>query len=307
MPRTLSLLTFATLTMIFLSCASQRVQSLAKATQEALELVKQEAQRAIQLTTEKMRNYEVDSDIGEKVIQNLQVVEKKVDEQLARVNEADRTNNREAILKFAEQTNVIIQSALTDLKSLNDLYEISTFSQFETATFFPTGGYNIPSDKMEEARVSLEPIVQRIIRFIGEHPKQKFVAVIVCSGFSDESPVGKESPLYQSLVDKMDQSNPSRQAMNVKLSELRAKTIAKLLVDIIKVNEGMIPNPRLINYDIKWIGRGEALPYPDRIKDYKVVDKRRRMVSLIWNVLPGSLYIEGVNAEAINQKVVQKD
>ncbi|HYC29444.1 MAG TPA: hypothetical protein VEB42_11515, partial [Chitinophagaceae bacterium] len=174
-----------------------------------------------------------------------------------------------------------------------------------TATFFPTGGYTIPAEKMEEARVSLEPIVQRILKFIGEHPKQKFVAVIVCSGFSDESPIGKESPLYQSVLDKMDQPNTSRQAMNTKLSELRAKSIAKLLVDIIKVNEGMIPDPKLVNYDIRWLGRGEALPYPDKVKDYKAVDKRRRMVSLIWNVLPGSLYIEGVNAEALSKKDIQ--
>lgn len=300
--RKLSIVAFAAFAMILASCASSRVQSLAKATQEALELVKKEAQRAIQLTTEKIRSYEVDSAIGKQVIQNLQVVETKVDEQLAKVDEVDRSNNREAILKFAEQTNVIIQSALTDLKSLNDLYEVSTFSQFETATFFPTGGYVIPTEKMEEARVSMEPIVQRIIKFIGDHPKQRFVAVIVCSGYSDESPVGKESPLYRSLLDKMDKPNPTRQEMNTKLSELRAKSIAKLLVDIIKVNEGAIPNPRLINYDIKWLGRGEALPYPDKVNDYKAVDKRRRMVSLIWNVLPGSLYIEGVNADVMHQQ-----
>lgn len=298
--RTLFLLALSAI--ILSSCASSRVQSLAKATQEALELVKQEAQRAIQLTTEKVRNNEVDTDIGRKVIQNLENVEKKVDEQLAKANEVDRSNNREAILKFAEQTNVIIQSALTDLKSLNDLYEVSTFSQFETATFFPTGGYIIPNEKMEEAKQSLEPVVQRIIKFIGEHPNQKFVAVIVCSGFSDESPIGQGSPLYHSVLGKMEKPNTSRQAMNTKLSELRAKSIAKLLVDIIKTNEGLIPNPRLINYDVKWMGRGEELPYPNRIKDYKAVDKRRRMVSLIWNVLPGSLYIEGVNAEALTQK-----
>ncbi|HYF31830.1 MAG TPA: hypothetical protein VD993_11985 [Chitinophagaceae bacterium] len=300
--RTLFFFVFAAFTMILASCASSRVQSLAKATQEALELVKQEAQRAIQLTAEKIRNYEVDSDIGKQVIENLQVVENKVDQQLAKVDELDKSNNREAILRFAEQTNVIIQSALTDLKSLNDLYEVSTFSQFETATFFPTGGYTIPAEKMEEARISMEPIVQRIIKFIGDHPKQRFVAVIVCSGFSDESPVGKESPLYKSLLDKMGKPNPTRQEMNTKLSELRAKSIAKILVDLIKVNEGAIPNPRLINYDIKWLGRGETLPYPDKVKDYKPVDKRRRMVSLIWNVLPGSLYIEGVNADVLNQQ-----
>jgi len=89
--------------------------------------------------------------------------------------------------------------------------------------------------------------------------------------------------------------------MNKKLSELRAKTIAKLLVDIIKVNEGLIPDPRLINYDIKWLGKGEALPYPDKVADYKAVDKRRRMVSLIWNVLPGSLYIKNLHEEPLTQ------
>ena len=301
MRRNLILLGFSGMIILMMSCASSRVQSLTKATQEALELVKAEAQRAIRLTAEKVKNYEVDPDIGKEIISNLQSTEKKVDEQLVQVNRVEATNNREEILKFAEKTNVIIQSALTDLKSLNDLYDVATFSQFETATFFPTGGYIIPSEKMDEAKISLEPIVQRIIKFIGDHPKQRFVAVIVCSGFSDESPVGKESPLYKSLLEKMTKANPTRSEMNNKLSELRAKSIAKLLVDIIKVNEGLIPNPALINYDIKWLGKGEAYPYPDKVKDYKPVDKRRRMVSLIWNVLPGSLYIKGLQGEAVTQ------
>jgi hypothetical protein len=173
---------------------------------------------------------------------------------------------------------------------------VSTFSQFETATFFPTGHYIIPSEKMDAAKKSIEPIVQRIIKFFGDHPKQRFVAVIVCYGFSDETVVSKESELYPSLVSKMKTNNPTRQQLNTKLSELRAKTIATLLVDLIKVNEGLVPNPKLINYDIKWLGKGEALPYPDKIKDYKADDKRRRMVSLIWNVLPGSLYAQGLNS-----------
>ncbi len=301
MLRKTSLIQFAGIMFLLASCAGSRVQSLTKATHEALELVKLEAQRAIRLTAEKVRNYEVDPDIGKEIIQNLQSAEKKVDAQLLQVAQMEKTNNREEILKFAEKTNVVIQSALTDIKSLNDLYDVATFSQFETATFFPTGGYNIPAEKMDEAKQSLEPIVQRIIKFIGDHPKQRFVAAIVCYGFSDESPVGKESPLYKSLLEKMENQNPNRHEMNKKLSELRAKSIAKLLVDIIKVNEGLIPDARLINYDIKWLGKGEVLPYPDKVKDYKAIDKRRRMVSLIWNVLPGSLYIKGIQEEAVTQ------
>lgn len=300
MLRKLTLLGLASATILIAGCASSRVQNLTKATQEALELVKQETQRAIKLTEEKIKNSEVDEEIGQQIVENLETTEKKVDAQLVQVAEIEQSKNREEILKFTERTNVVIQSALTDLKSLNDLYEVATFSQFETATFFPTGGYTIPPEKMEEAKLSMGPIVQRIIKFIGEHPKQQFVAAIVCYGFSDETPVGKESALYKSLLDKMDDPNPDSRQMNKKLSELRAKSIAKLLVDIIKVNEGMIPDPRLINYDIKWMGKGEALPYPDKISDYKAVDKRRRMVSLIWNVLPGSLYIKNLE-EPVSQ------
>jgi hypothetical protein len=287
---------------MFVSCGpSKQVAELTKTTQETLELVKKEAQRAIAMTVEKVKNYEVDPDIGKEIIHNLKETEKKIDTQLAAASEVEKSGNREAILKFAERTNVIIQSALTDLKSLNDLYDISTFSSFETATFFPAGGFGIPPEKQEEAKKSIEPIVQRIIKFFGDHPRQRFVAVIVCYGFSDETAISKESPLYNPLLAKMKTNNPTRQELNVKLSELRAKSIANLLVDLIKTNEGLIPNPKLINYDIKWMGKGEELPYPDKIKDYKAEDKRRRMVSLIWNVLPGSLYAQGLsNDTAMN-------
>jgi hypothetical protein len=290
----------AGLTLGLTSCfgPSKQVQSLTKTTQETLELVKKEAQRAIALTVEKVKNYEVDPDIGKEIIRNLKESERKIDTQLAVAAQLEKTGTKEEILQFAERTNVIIQSALTDLKSLNDLYDISTFSSFETATFFPAGGFGIPPDKQDEAKKSIEPIVQRIIKFFGDHPRQRFVAVIVCYGFSDETPIAKESPLYSPLLAKMKTNNPTRQELNVKLSELRAKSIANLLVDLIKINEGLIPNPKLINYDIKWMGKGEELPYPDRVKDYKADDKRRRMVSLIWNVLPGSLYAQGLSNES---------
>lgn len=301
MIRNLLVILITTGAMILSSCTSQKkVEDLTKATREALELVKQEAQRAIRLTSQKVQNNEVDPEIGKEVITNLQVAEKKVDTQLVAAAVMNKGGNRDDILKFAEKSNVIIQSALTDLKSLNDLYDVATFSQFETATFFPTGGYIIPAEKIDDAKASLEPVVQRMIKFFGDHPKQRFVAVIVCYGFSDETPIAKESSLYPSLLAKMTIANPTRQELNSKLSELRAKSIASLLVDVIKVNEGMIPDPRLINYDIKWLGKGESLPYPDKIKDYKPVDKRRRMVSLIWNVLPGSLYNKGLEGNAKN-------
>src|SRR5215813_13336396 len=115
--------------MILSSCTSQKkVEDLTKATREALELVKQEAQRAIRLTEQKVVNNEVDPEIGKQVISNLQVAEKKVDTQLVAVANVQKTGSRDDILKFAEKSNLIIQIALTDLKSLNDLYDVGTFT-----------------------------------------------------------------------------------------------------------------------------------------------------------------------------------
>jgi hypothetical protein len=96
-------------TMICASCASsKRVNELTKTTQETLELVKREAQRAIELTMQKVRDYEVDPDIGKEIVSNLQAAEKKVDAQIVEAAAVEKTGNREEILKFAEKTNVII-------------------------------------------------------------------------------------------------------------------------------------------------------------------------------------------------------
>ena len=85
MLRKFTLLGLVSAFILLAGCASSRVQNLTKATQEALELVKLEAQRARKLTEEKVKNYEVDQEVGEQIIANLETTEKKVDEQLVQV------------------------------------------------------------------------------------------------------------------------------------------------------------------------------------------------------------------------------
>jgi hypothetical protein len=46
-----------------------------------------------------------------------------------------------------------------------------------------------------------------------EHPKQRICGHTVCYGFSDETPVGKESQ-HKSLLDKMEEPNPESRQMN---------------------------------------------------------------------------------------------
>jgi hypothetical protein len=182
---------------------------------------------------------------------------KQVDTQLAVCRQLERTGTREEFLQFAERTHLAIQNVRTNHKTLHDLYDISTWSQFETATFFTTDSFNIPSEKTDEAKKAIEPVAQRIVRFFSDHPRQKFEAVIVCSGtFANQEP-------------------------NARVYELRGRAVANLLIEQIKSYEEFIPNPQLIHYDIKWVNQEE--PNAGR-------SKHPQIVSLTWHLLPASLY-----------------
>ena len=264
-------------------------KSVVLTTTNELEMVKKEADNAIMLTARKIKDVEVDPDTGKEIIDSLKGIIKNADSLLTVCAHLDSVGRREEILRFIELAGASIQKEKKTLNCLNDLYNISTNYQFETDPYFPEGIYGIPPYKQDEANKSIGPIVQDIIKFLNDHPGQRFVTVITCYCFTDETPVKTE--LISAITAKVcTRGRFTRQELNVKLSELRAKSIMNLVVDQIKSYQGFIPNPNLVSYDIKWWGRGEQLPYPDKIKDYKPEDKRRRLVQLTWHLLPGSLY-----------------
>ncbi|AEW02207.1 hypothetical protein A4D02_34590 [Niastella koreensis] len=234
-----------------LGCPSHAVQSLTKTRQEILELVKKEFMGAISLTVEKVKKYEMDPDIGKEIIRSIRNEERKIDTQLAVVQQLELNGTKEEIFQFAERSELIVNRAETVLKTLNDLYDISTLSSFETATFFPVDSVSIPAEKLEDAKKAIEPVAQRIVTFITDHPREKFKAVIMCS------------------------SPPDSQEPNVKLGELRAQTVVNLLANQLRSKEEFIPIPERIS--IKWVVQKAA------------IGKSRDMVSIIWHVLPASL------------------
>ena len=267
MIRTLIFIGLMAMSTLIASCsASHCVTPLDRTVRETLKLVKKEVRRTIKLTTEKVKCNEVNLHVGNEIIDSLTETIKQIDTLITASVQIGKTAYKEEIIFFAERTNLVIISTLTNLRSLHDLYDISTCSQFETATFFPADSFSISPEKIDEAKKAIEPVAQRIVRFFGDHPRQRFEAVIACS------------------------STPAGQELNVKLCELRARSVANLLVDQIRSNEEFIPNPEWIHYDIKWTGKGEELPYPGRRKHHKPEDKRHSMVSLTWNLLPASLY-----------------
>lgn len=269
MIRTLIFMAFMAIGMLLASCGfSFCVTPLTRTARETLKFFKKEVNRTIILTTEKMKHNEVDFQVGNQINDSLRETIKQIDTLIAASVQLEKTGYKEQILLFAEHTNRVIMNTLTNLKSLRDLYDISTCSQFEATSFFPADSFSIPSEKMDEVKKAIVPVTQRIVRFFGDHPRQKFKAVIACS------------------------STPAGHELNNKLCELRARAVAKLLLDQIRSNEEFIPYPERIHYDIKWVVKREKSSYPGRRKHHTPEDKHRSMIALTWNLVPASLYAD---------------
>ncbi|OQP49753.1 hypothetical protein A4H97_28085 [Niastella yeongjuensis] len=293
MTRTLIFAGLAAVSLLIPSCFpilghASSGKSLVLTTAEELKMVNKETNNAIILTARKVKDEDVDPDTGKEIIDNLKEITKHTDSLLTICAHLDSVGRRVEILRFMELAGASIQNEKKTLNYLNDLYNISTHYQFETDTYFSAGLYGILPNKGDEAEKSVGLIVQDIIKFLNDHPRQRFVAVIVSYGFTDETLVKTEAILK--AISRACGALPTRENLNMKLSEFRAKSIVNLVVEQIKSNEEFIPNTELVSYDIKWMGKGEELPYPDKIKDYKPEDKRRRLVNLNWQLLPVSLY-----------------
>lgn len=294
MNRTLIFAVLAAVSLLIPSCfpilgCPSSSKSRIVTTMNELELVKKEAYDAIMLTVSKVKDNDMNRNTGRGIITHLKEIIKHTDSLLTVCTNLKSVGKFEEILRFVELAGVSIQNEKKTLNCLNDLYDVSTHYQFETDTYFPAGEYSVLPDKRGEAQRSIGLIVQDIIKFLNNHPSQKFVAIIECHGYTDETLVMTESILH--IRSRICSRGPiTRQELNVKLSELRSKSIINLVVDQIKYSEEFIPNQKLVSYDIQWAGKGEELPYPNKIKDYKPEDKRRRLVNLTWHLLPGSLY-----------------
>lgn len=269
MIRILSFMALLAMGMLIASCGPTIcIAPLGPTVRETLTLVKKEINRTILLTEEKIQHNEVDFQVGNKINDSLTATIKQLDTLFAVSLRIDKTGNKEDILNFAERTGEVIQSELTTLKSLLDLYDISTYSQFEAATIFPADSYSTPAEKTGETKKALEPVAQRIVRFFNDHPRQKFETVITCS------------------------STLAGQEPNDSVCEKMARSVANLLLDQIRSKEEFIPKPEWIHYQIKWAAKRGKLPYTGKSKFHQPEDKHRNMVSLTWNMLPALLYTD---------------
>jgi hypothetical protein len=161
----------------------------------------------------------------------------------------------------------------------------STKTLFSLAAFFGPGGYAIPVEKSEKARIYFSPVIDSLIKFSNKYAEAPRTATILINGYADASQISKGSKLYNELGVYLKNESPSKEQLNVGLSALRAEELSKLFTRTIKEKSGNIVAPLKITFANIEVGRGEQLPDP-KIKNYKANDERRRIVIVYWSVLP---------------------
>lgn len=181
--------------------------------------------------------------------------------------------NRMRILE--EKTKVIV-----------DFLGNETFSKSEIGALFKSGEYRLLAGQLDEGEKLFRPIVEKLFVFAEKYTGSftKLQGEIIVTGYSDATPIDKNSRLYRELANMIGVSEPNSSMLNKKLSELRANAIKELLEKIIVQKKQT--DSKNLEIKVTVLGRGEEIPrgLPANVSKN---DFRRRVVTFYWVVLPG--------------------
>ena len=167
---------------------------------------------------------------------------------------------------------------------IEDGLNVASYHLFDLAAFFGSGKYIIPEDKVDFAQASFAPIIDSLILFSNKYNDKSRTASLLILGFADGAGFS-EGPLYDTLKIMTGKESATKEELNQKLSELRARELIKHLEQIYIQKQQHFPMTK--DFRIEYIGQGKGEEYPlPTIKDYMVEDARRRIVLCYWIVLP---------------------
>ena len=168
---------------------------------------------------------------------------------------------------------------------LKDGLDMANYVLFDLAAFFGPGVYTIPPDKEALAANSFLPLIDSLANFSNKYQQEPRTATLVILGFADGQPINPQSGLQDTLVRMVNGGDTSKEALNQKLSELRARELIRQLALLFRQKEADFKNMDGLTVEYIGQGKGEAFPIPT-IRDYKEDDERRRIVLCYWAVLP---------------------
>ena len=289
----------ATMTILLLSssCVSNRKIAAMKKTLEEKKQVEKNLENKIATLDDFRTNKSAIGELDDKSntsIQNVLNNEKKGVQQrtdsLNKMNAMLSGKKRVKIKDFKNIVSVItIANEVTTQKSesinfVDQLLKQQTFVKFNSAAFFQAGGYKIPVEKMEEAKIVFSPIVDSLIVFIKKFPKYKLNSSIIASGYADGTGFGA-GELVDQLTANIGKEVATKEELNSELSRLRAEEVSSILLEIYKEKTKDVPQKSQFNTQFFKMGKGEEYPNK-KIDNYQTDDERRRIVVIYWNALP---------------------
>ncbi|GAB3993785.1 hypothetical protein GCM10028807_29920 [Spirosoma daeguense] len=173
---------------------------------------------------------------------------------------------------------------------LIDFLGNETYSRSEIGAVFKPGVFWLTPESTKEAQRLFSPVVNKLFTFADKYRGgfKKLRGEIIVTGYADATPVEPGTKLYTDLSQRLQKEDnitqPTSKDLNRKLSQLRANVIKDLLENVIVARKKADSNP--MNVTVNAIGRGEQIPLEQQSATLSADDRRRRIVTFYWVVLP---------------------
>ncbi|MBK7098095.1 MAG: hypothetical protein IPH58_06745 [Sphingobacteriales bacterium] len=295
------------LAVVLVSCGTQKRLTHAKQVVEQAKQIQASENQSLNTFTldieEKAEHSETDSIINneyhivlKKLDENLKKIEKKIS--LIELSMQDKSNFKKAAfnkqlareLAFVDSFNLSVNKRQEIYTLLREAIKMKAFSLVDLAAFFGSGKYRIPVDHFDKVRVFVEPIIDSMAAFSNKFKEVPHIARMVFVGYADAIGVKEGSELYNELAWFLKQEAPTKEKLNMVLSDLRAKELLAKTKTIMTGNVNKFSNYNHLKIGYSGYGLGEKLPFKS-IKDYKEDDERRRIVLFYWCILPDKAFL----------------
>jgi flagellar motor protein MotB len=277
----------------FSSCVPQKRVASAKKQLTTIDsqLVQhgQQLQTLDQQTKAKQEQNELDDTAGSRIRKFINTTNKEIDSLVANntilIGEAvvNRTDWERLNIRLSN-TDAFAKKINSKVLLISELVSRNTVIKLDQDVLFGPGQYTVTPEVAVAIGKFFEPATQEIDFFVKKYPDFPLSIVITANGYADATTISEGSSLYRQLKEnlKLSGSEPDAQELNKELSRVRAKEVISLFKKFTTTRTGGANYQNVIYI---YEGKGEKMPNP-KVTDYKVDDKRRRIVLLYWSVFP---------------------
>jgi len=302
MKKSIHLSSILLISVFLVSCYSGKKAQMNQLLQSADAVLKAET-KIVEDTKQKMedrlKSEDIDAEIADSIKAKIAKYSTDLDSFKNAINFIDSKINTSRSFYVNNKIQISESFGLIDLYKSKSNYRLRRFTMinesldvivnqqhmFDLAAFFGPGKYDIPEDKKDIAEKSFSPLIDSLVKFYNKYADVEKKATLVILGYADGSGFSPDSEIYNSIIEKLNDSTATKEKMNQKLSEWRAINIGNLMEYSI---ENKIPNYKDVKtIDFLFVEKGKGEEFPSKkITDYKTDDDRRRVVLLFWNILP---------------------